>query len=529
MAIAPTGVTKIFDCDSDGMDGGTGLLDTDLYAEGGGTPGSLKLKVSNTTSSVAQYDQGGAGGVDVTDKHFGFLGFVAGAFDSRVNGGVRIILEDINGNSKTFYVGGYDTSNIAYNGFQVYTVHEGATAQASSGTYDPSIHRYMGVQFKTTSKAIKENVWFDNLFMFDEYSITSGVSDAIGCKELADWDATLSNRYGLFVELLPDVYVVRTGIIWGSSAGTLHVDFVDTNSKVFFEASYLGDGTNSNRLSTLYKWNVVGHTSTTTNYVAGTLSGSDGLAGVEIYDLGSTNLCTVDFDDANIDKLQVYGGSFNDVGTIKWPTLTGANFESISTQFVNHGVITCNTFKIERWKSILASSDVFTVSSATFNVKYGDIISPTDNGISVSADIDITLYDITFSGTDGISSYDIENTQANTIEVGNSGTSNAQYKNENPGLITLLSPSSLTITGLPTNTAVSIIKVSDRSEMYRVDNSSGDVLYSFGSAEVGVVVDLLFIHLDYDPEIGSYYSYTLLIGDKSVPGALVADPTYSNP
>lgn len=429
MALAVSGVTPIFDCDTDGMDGGTGVLDSDVFIEGAG---SLKLKVSNTLSSVAKYDQGGAGGVDMSGKHFGIWVMSPAVFDTDTNGGIRCYFEDTSGNWKECYVSGSDS----YPGGWSYLVCSyDATGQNTSGTYSSAAHRYCGVRFKTLSKSVKENVWWDAMHYFNELTCTSGVADQVDLDDLVDWCKTDGN--GLFVEY-NGAYFCKTGIYWGSTTAGLHIDFKDIEKKVFMVE-------NTFKSSTLYKWNVQGNSTGTINYVTGNKSGTVGIQGIEIIDLNTSNYITIDFDDSNIDKLQVYGGGFTGVGTIKFPSLTGANYECINIAFTSHGIVTCNTFKIEKFNSISATSDSFTVSSATFNVKYGNIIDPTDNGISVSADIDLTLYDIVFSGTDGISSYDIENTHANLIEIGNDGTSNAQYENENPGSIDIVTSVDLTI------------------------------------------------------------------------------------
>lgn len=435
MALSVTGVTQIFDCDTDGMVGGAGLQDTDLKAEGSG---SLKIKASITTTSVLQYDQGGATGVDVTDKHFGFLGLVAGAFDTLAAGGVRIVLEDINGNNKVFYVGGIDTQNIAYKGFQCYTVWEGATAFSTSGTYDSTVHRYFGIQFKTTSKTIKENIWWDNMFMFDEIVCTSGATDAVGCEELSSWDAT--NAYGLFVKIAEGIYITRTGIIWGN-LDTASIDFSDTKSIVQFEENLIqtSTGTTSNRHESLYKWKLQGNASGTINYVSGTKSGTSGIQGITIIDAGSANHAAIDFNNSNIDKLQIYGGQFINVGQVNFLSLTGVNYELLSTIFDDHGIITPSSFSMKYGKSISAKSDGMNISSTTFNVQYWEFISPTDSGIWTSSDLSagVDFQSITFVGTNGTTSYDVENTHATADFLINLlGTSIVTYKNENPSTIT---------------------------------------------------------------------------------------------
>jgi len=85
------------------------------------------------------------------------------------------------------------------------------------------------------------------------------------------------------------------------------------------------------------------------------------------------------------------------------------------------------------------------------------------------------------------------------------------------------------LTGLPSNTEVTIVKTSDRSELFHVENSSGSVEYGFDAALSGTEVDVLIHHIDYDPNIGSLYDYDLPSENTSVPITLITDYTYNNP
>ena len=165
MALTVSGYTQVFNCDSDGMDAGYGALDTDLSAEGSGC---LKVKVSSTTSSIGKYDYGGTGGTNLTGYHFAMYLFVAGTWDLQSNGGVCLYAEDTSGNYSLWYVGGSDKTYPGRNGFQLYTIDLGNTnPDENSGTFDVTNTRYLGFRCATTSKAVKENVFWDNLFIFN--------------------------------------------------------------------------------------------------------------------------------------------------------------------------------------------------------------------------------------------------------------------------------------------------------------------------------------------------------------------------
>ncbi|MHA2064124.1 MAG: hypothetical protein ACXABY_07060, partial [Candidatus Thorarchaeota archaeon] len=367
MALSASGITEIFNCDSDGMDGGTGTLDTDVFKT---STGSLKLKVSQTTSSAIKYDQGGTGGVNMAGNHFGIWFFSAATLDTRANGGCRAYFEDTSGNYKHCYVKGSDNYTGGWN-YMVCSYD--ATGDVTSGTYSSAAHRYCGIVFKTLTKSTSYNVWWDSFHYFSDLVITSGASDAVGMAELASWCDTNGN--GLVQQTGTKAFFARAGLVWGDSSGTNSIDFSETGVKIFYEA-------NTYVSSTLYKWNVEGNATGTTNYVAGTKSGTSGISGIDIICEKASNNTTVNFNDSNIDKLHVYGGTFDNVGQVDFPALTGANYECLSTAFNSTGLIYPRSFKIEgNWNIIEPDTDGLSIASDTFNVKDGTIINPGDAGI----------------------------------------------------------------------------------------------------------------------------------------------------
>ena len=123
----------------------------------------------------------------------------------------------------------------------------------------------------------------------------------------------------------------------------------------------------------------------------------------------------------------------------------------------------------------------------------------------------------------------MNNTSGAEIDINNNDGSNANSYNSGGDIVNFISPTVFTLTGLPANTEVTIVKTSDRSELYHVENSSGDVVYNYGATEQGLDVDVLIHHINYDPNIGSLYDYVLPSIDTSLPITLVNDETYYNP
>jgi hypothetical protein len=268
----------------------------------------------------------------------------------------------------------------------------------------------------------------------------------------------------------------------------------------------------------------------TTEIFFGEKSGSDGIKGC-LFKSGGTIKFQFDMSDTDIDKLGVYGCTFHDAGTITFQA-TAADKEVLNTTVDSSAEIIPSTIKFENFNII--SSDGFGIRMIpSHGIKNGKIIAPGSSGIEIvpTADAQSFSFDnIVFSGADGISTYDVYSNTAYDLTINTSNGANPSHKNEaGSGTITIVSPKILTITGLPSNTEVTIVKTSDRSELYHIENSSGNVVYNYGAAEAGLSVDVLIHHIDYDPNIGSLLDYTLPAVNTSVPVALVDDPTYNNP
>jgi len=96
--------------------------------------------------------------------------------------------------------------------------------------------------------------------------------------------------------------------------------------------------------------------------------------------------------------------------------------------------------------------------------------------------------------------------------------------------VSIVSSVTLTLTDIPSGAEVSIIKVADRSELFHVETSDGnDIDYNYGTGEIGLTVDILVVHLNYDPHLGQVLNYTLPGSSTELPIALVNDAVYYNP
>ena len=425
MALTVSGYTQRNNCDAVG-NWSAGATESDLYAEGAG---SLKVKVSQTTSSVIDYDFGSD--QNFSGLHMGIFLFVAGTFNTKSAGGVTLIARDNSGNYKRWYVGGSDVYYLGRNGFQLFTIDlENTNPDESSGTLSASAIRYLGFRVDVTSKAIKENVFWDNLFTFSALTVTTTSTEEMTISDLKDWANT--NENALFVEAGENFYLARTGVILGSTTAGLHIDFKTTGETLQFENRTVGDGGTAIS-SSLYQWKLQGNSTGTIQYETGSKSGTSGIQGLRIID--TTGTAEVDFNDSNIDTLKIYGGTFAGVNTIDFPSLTGANYECLTTVFEDHGVITPRTFKIEgSWYSINATSWAFAFASLTHNIKDGTIINPTSGGWDISTTGSIAANNVKIVGTDGSTNYDVRNSNNSSNEDSNAnGGSTYNLNDTNKG------------------------------------------------------------------------------------------------
>ena len=521
MALTVSGFTLRNNCTS-ATNWSSGGTESDTSVDGGGC---LKLKVSNTTSSIVTYDFGTTG-QDFSGLHMGLYMFIAGTWDTKTNGGVCLYAEDTSGNYYLWYVGGSDTFFKGKAGFELYTIDlDNTNPDESSGTLDNTNIRYLGFRVKTLSKAVKENVFWDELYTFSALTITSGATDQFDLSDIAAWADT--NNNSLVVRLTEGVYLTRTGIILGSTTAGLHVDYKSSEEMLVFEQRTVGDGGTA-IAATLYQFKIQGNSTGTINFETGYKSGTSGILGLQIQD--NTGTCEIDFNDSNIDILKYYGGSIKGVTTITFPNLTGATYECLSTQFVDHDDIIHNGFKIDGgWISVNAKDDAFVFTSNTHLVKNGTIINPTNNGWTTNQSGTISIEGVNFQGTDGVSNYDIENTNASALTVNVvSNSSNIQYENENPGTITINNPITLTLTGLATNTEVTVVRQSDSAVLHHTENvTTGSDSYQYNTG--GTLVDVLIFHVDYDIDVSNLMDYTLPSSDTTIPITQVLDLNYYNP
>jgi len=314
MAITVTPLLNLIHaCDAEDWSGGD--LDTGVFKQG---TGSLGESVSNTTSAVFTYT---LSSTNFTGQHLYQWMLNTTRLDTKANGGLRMFMRSTNLATKTWYVAGSDTYP---GGWQCYVVDPSSSADVESGSFDITQVDQVGVQFKTL-QAIKAGLvtsYWDVVRYGTGLRITSGSADTITFEDIFLDDDNVSNAYGI-VSKVNGVYFSQGELIFGSTTAGQHISFTDTSQIVVFKDQPVN--------ASLYGIAVEGNDTGTSNFTLGAAAGSAGISGCVIKSAG-TKKYSLDLTGANTDKIQLYGSTFNNAGTISLPA-AGADNEVLNCNF----------------------------------------------------------------------------------------------------------------------------------------------------------------------------------------------------
>lgn len=402
--------------------------------------GSLCAWIDATTSAVEYYT---ITSTDLSGDHIYIWMFCSGKVDTKANGGFRIVLYTDASNYATFYVGGNDTHKAQWN---LMVCDPNATADAETGTFDPTDVTRIGVQFKTLTDAIKkgntyvQNCFWDAVRYGTGFTITSGATDAIDFQDIVDWDEGATTRWFGVLQKSFGAYVLNGNLIFGDSASTGSVDFIDKNQVLLCPD-------NDKASDTFYGIEVVGNSTGTTNFVMGEASGSAGISGCLLKAAGAQPL-TFTATDTDIDKLQLYGTSFISAGTVSLPA-TGANNALASCNFEACAQVLPSSCEIRNTNFIDTSDvDAAMLWSSTADVEDCNFIGNTIGAAIEHTVVTASTYTgLTFSGN----TYDILYSAAASsgelvIGATDSNPSTSEITNATGNSVTINNAVTITIT-----------------------------------------------------------------------------------
>lgn len=400
-------LTLISDCDSIAGWLPEPDLDSDFKIQGAGC---LAAQVKATLSSIHAYTFGSA--QDMTGKHIYVWMMIAGVADTKANGGYRIYVETDADNYGTWYVGGGDVLPAASHpgGWGCYVIDPASTPTSGMGTVNPASITKIGVQFKTLSSVVGQanNCFWDVCRYGSGLIITSGATDQIDLEDIFNDDNLLANKYGVVTKGSGDSYVVQ-GLLTFGGAGAENVDFVDKSQSIIFP-------TNSFVSSSFYGIKVRCGTGTT-NFTLGERSGAAGIRGCLLK--AGTQTFSFDASDDDIDKVQIYGTTFNNAGVINLPP-HATNREVLNCSFETCDEVNVSTCVVKNCNFISADDEaVILPSGNTHKITDSNFIS-CPNGVRIPNAGEYDFYALMFSGC----TIDVDNTSGGAVTVNKKDLSN---------------------------------------------------------------------------------------------------------
>lgn len=438
------------------------------------------------------------------------------AFGSYAQGGYRIVLGSGLSDFNVWYVGGNDKGRMPYGGWECHAVNPTVTRDNYAGTHSGTINYVASAVYLVSGPSKGEPHQVDAIrygrcsaiFEYGEasdYAIISGFA--------AQNDAQ-ANRWGL-VQAAPGGYLWKGRLQLGSASNA--VDFRDSNVTVFIDWTP----------KVTINFNTVEILNASSNIE---------MTGFQFICLDPSGTASkgrwITTDNAVV-KLD--SCTFSDMHTFVF----ASNTDVLTCAFKRCNQVTQGGADMDFCTFDNCTAVVSLLVSALGGVEDCSFFSDGSNHainlgtISSNTSVDCNNFFIDYAASDGSTGNEVILVNVDsgitlTINI-NSGYDIPTVYNTGTGTVTKVSAVTLTISGLPSNTEVTIVKVSDRSELYHIENSSGDVAYAYGAAEVGLSVDILIHHLDYDPHIGNYYDYTLPSSNTPILVNLITDETYNNP
>ena len=502
--VTPLMVT-ISNCDVDNWVGGAGTLTTEPAPREGAA--CLGLKVSSGLSPVAKYDQWSAGG-NLSGQHIYIWMMSLSTIDTVANGGFRIYAEDTAGNWCEWYVGGSDNYG---GGWQCYVVSADnkSAIQNSSGTYDPSIHRYIGIRFKTVAKSNANNVFWDYVRYGSGLQVTTTSSSVATFDDLISADDAAA--VGVIRRVAGSV-IVQGEILFGDSASAADCEFLDSSEIILFaDAPVAAD---------LYKFKIFGNSGTDTiKFQLGTKSGSAGISGCYIKSLGAAK-ATITATDTDIDEFKLYGCTCYDLGVVSLPSYVSGSREVIDCNFEACAQVDVDSCTVTGCKFIAADDRGILISPESHHVSDCSFIG-CKHGIHFDTAGTYAITDCSFSGN----TYDIENSSTGLVTINATDSNPSTYENTSGGTTNIVNTVIHTVTGLDTGSQVIWIKRSDESELENKTESSGSAAYSYSYAgDVDVWVQILSLAKE-----NKLIEVTLGSSNATLPASQEADGVYYNP
>lgn len=512
------------------LGGGTISLNPDVPLYGSSSIGSKYASKSGWT----YYDRGT--GMDFTpstgtyDGQFIYMWILIqskSAFDTLANKGFTIRVGSGTTDYREYKIAGTNDAN-GWNGkwkcFVIDPTKAGSVAD--TGTFDISSIQMFGVWIDTVVSVRADSIFLSQIAIGSGLRITG--TSTTGWKDVVDYCTDLTNRaWGMFEER-EGIYYCKGKIYIGDTGQTADTSFTDSGRTIQFETSEYYNISNVwastvpiDAFGIVIEDNATYKTTFSDGVIVGTDNGRSGSSFI-----GNIN--------ENI-SLDLYGGN----NALSVTTLYGTSLKAIygtinsgndsDHKFLGTSFADCSQFNpvgapVIRNCTFAETADVDAALlwNENIDIQYSSFIANTTGAaieMPSSAGTPYTFSNLSFSGN----TFDVLNSSGSAFTVGKDGSDPTTSEGS---AVTYTATFVLTLTNIPADTQVTIVNSSTRTELQNSTSTGVDITYSHSGGEV---VDILLMHLDYDPNDSDVYSLTLDNANQSIKFALGDDRNYDNP
>ena len=493
---------------------------------------SIGLAVSTDTQAI-YYTMGASVDMSTTPRLVYVWILPNGTMDTRANGGVMLVLGD-GTNTVGYHIAGSDVAGFRHDsgpvGWQCIVVDTGNLPSFGTTVFNGTLAGLdltaiteIGAAFKTLSKALGgANNCFVDILRYgsagDGLRITAGGSGTEGSfSEIAAEDRTTTNQkaHGIIREYTSGAFGVQGSLVFGEAGAATESRFIDDGAVVAFESR----GFANDKLT----FTVEGNSGATNIFQ---------LTGGSIKSAGPFVDC--DFSGGNIDTLSLDGVVFDQLGGgILFSNLADAaghtvqNCSFIGCGQIDPGDITFQDCTIQA-STAGATGAVLLDADGTAGWSGLSFIGASGEGhaiyITEAGTYDFTDISFTGFGADGTTDAAVYNNSGGAVTINVSGGDSPTVRNGAGATTTVNNTVNVTLTGLQTNSEVTIVRTSDETVLFNVENSGTSETYQHDGTTVNV--DILVFHVSYEPIA---IAETLDSTPRSIPIQQVDDLVYSNP
>jgi len=452
-------------------------------------------------------------------------------------------------NSKFWLLDGSDTANVA--GWTCYVMNVEGTPDFSYGTMLSTSLDRLGFRTRNTGTLTNKipGLCLDMMRYGTGTTITAGTAGApVTLSDISVYDINSARAWGALVQQ-DNIYYPNAKLRFGTSTQTAVTYFKDINSvliwrnfpvsSLFYEILVRGTSGFSStfQLGSYSSGLTSGGCSVKANSPAcWALTASNAYGIILLY---ASNFSRIRRATLNA-SADIRSCTFTDCGNI---TGAGATIDSCTFQDIATASPISGTYGIEVTVATTITNclfvnyaiAIFWNVNADTNTKLDDttfVSGGTGYAIELGPNCpaEITFTNVFFDGygSTGTANAAVYNNSGKEITINIVGGDSPTYNNGALASTIIDLSVTLTLTGVPIDTLVTIVEVADRDNVLFQDTAdiTEELNFTYGSAEVGLVVDIMFINPLYDPLLGTIYNYELGSGSLEIPISLVEDATY---